>query len=179
MIDALYRIPDAYLAHILASYENDRVRSELVRNAPVDDSRLMIPMDVPHIGPNPAFNRLHFAEIEPDPGGATLEEARLSGTTAAMHTILTRFIDPGADAVHSMNPGRRINTDEDTNHKAATPTAAISFDPGGHHNKANNTVTPASIRRHHAVECRSISEFSNRFITGAITANHYHGFNGS
>jgi len=35
LIEALYRIPDEYLADILASYENDCVRSELVRTATV------------------------------------------------------------------------------------------------------------------------------------------------
>ena len=35
LIEALYRIPDTYLADILTSYENDCVRSELVRNATV------------------------------------------------------------------------------------------------------------------------------------------------
>ena len=35
LLEALYRIPDKYLADILASYENDCVRSELVRNATV------------------------------------------------------------------------------------------------------------------------------------------------
>ena len=89
-----------------------------------------------------------------------------------MHTVLTKLIDHGAAAVHSMNPGRRTDTDAGPNHKAVTTTAP-SFDPGGHHNKANNTVTQASLMRHPAVECRSISEFSNRFITGAITANHF------
>ena len=155
LIEALHRIPDEYLANIITSYANNRVRSELVHNAPVGNRRLMLPMDVPPIMPT-AVNTLHIAEIEPDPGDATPEEACPGGTTDVMHTVLTRFIDHGVDAVHSMNPGRRIDTDEEPNHKAITTTAAPSFDPGGH-----------------AVECRSISEFSNRFITGAITANHF------
>ena len=94
-----------------------------------------------------------------------------------MHTVLTmhpgKLIDHGADAVPSINPGRRIDTNEDPNHKAVPTTSVPSFDPGGYLNKTNNTVTHASIRRHHAAECRSISEFSNRFITGTVTANHF------
>jgi hypothetical protein len=186
LVAALYRIPDEYLDNILAPYKNDHGQSELVRNAPMGDRRLMIPMDVPQIGPTAVFNTIQITDIEPDPGGETLEE---SSAIDALHTLftqlsdltrdLTKLIDHGANALPSMNPGRRIDTDEDPNHQTVPTTSVPSFDPGGSLHKTNHTVKHASTRRHHAVDCRSISEFSNRFITGAITANHFQSVNGS
>ena len=153
LIAALYGIPDEYLDNILAPYKNDRGRSELIHNAPLGDRRLIIPMDVP----TAVFNTMHIADIESDPDSATLAEARNGGSTAALHTVLTQLID---------RDGRL--------EKLAVPTTSVpSYDPGGYLNKAKHTVTHASTRRHHAVECRSISEFSSRFITGAVTANHF------
>jgi hypothetical protein len=175
LIEALYRIPDEYLNHILAPYKNDRGQSDLVHNDPMGDSQLIIPMDVTPIVPPAVFNTTQIAAIDPDPGDEALEEARAKD---ALQNVLTMINDLD-DRLEKLNLGQRIATEEEPNHKTIPTTSVPSFDPAGYITQTNNTVAHAPIRRHHAAECRSIPESSNRIITGAITANHLQSANGS